>query len=244
MTVLQSTFTAGLLDPARPVPPGLSDGSGRPAGKRYDVYRNNVVASLSDAMETAFPVIRKLVGDDFFRAMAGLYVRAHPPTSRLMMHYGAEFPAFLAGFPPAQSLPYLPDVARLELALRHAYHAADAAPLAPTALAEIPPERLGDTRLAFAPAVRLIASPYPVHSIWRANTQDGPVPQPRPEAALIARPGLDPTVNLIAPHSLPVLQALLAGATLGDAIDHAGDGFDFSALLTLLLTNGAITALS
>lgn len=244
MTVLQSDFAAALLDPARPAPKGLSDGTSRPAGKRYDVYRNNVVVALSDALETAFPVVRKLVGDQFFRAMAGVYVRAHPPASPLMMHYGADFPVFLAGFPPAQGLPYLPDVARVELALRRAYHAADAAPIAAAALAEVPPDRLGSIRLTFAPAVSLITSDYPVHGIWTANAMGGPNPRPVAESALVARPGLDPSLSLIPPGTLPVLSALMSDVTLGDALDLAGDGFDLSALLSLLLSQGAIAALN
>jgi hypothetical protein len=80
MTVRQTTFRQGLLDPTMPAPEGLINPDGAQATKRYDVYRNNVAVSLSDALESAFPVIRKLVGDQFFRAMAGVYLRKHPPT--------------------------------------------------------------------------------------------------------------------------------------------------------------------
>ena len=242
MTVLQAEFTAGLLDPARPAPQGLSDGQGRPAGRRYDVYRNNVTASLAEALETGFPVVRKLVGDEFFRGMAVLHARAHPPRSPLMMHYGADFPAFLAGFGPARGLPYLPDVARLELALRRAYHAADAAPVDAAALAAIPPEALAETRMRFAPAVALIASDYPVWGIWQANARDGAKPLPRAEAALVARPGLDPTVSHVAPEAAPVLAALIEGAPLGTALDAARGEIDLPGLLGLLLSQGAVTA--
>lgn len=112
----QSAFHAALMDAARPVPEGLRDPAGRPAGKRFDVYRNNVAVSLTRALETGFPVLRKLVGAEFFSAMAGVYLRTHPPTSPLLQQYGQDMPGFLRGFPPAKSLPYLPDIARLELA--------------------------------------------------------------------------------------------------------------------------------
>jgi hypothetical protein len=109
----EAALRTAILDPGAPTPAGLADGAGRPATRRFAVYRNNVVASLSEALEVAFPAIAKLVGNGFFRAMAGIFVRAHPPRSPLMMLYGAEFPDFLATFAPVAHLPYLADVARL-----------------------------------------------------------------------------------------------------------------------------------
>ena len=61
--------------------------------------------------------------------MARAYALAEPPRSPVLMDYGAGFADFIAGFAPAASLPYLPDVARIERAWREAYHAADAEPL-------------------------------------------------------------------------------------------------------------------
>jgi hypothetical protein len=101
---------------------------GRPAGRRFNVYRNNVAASLTDALATGFPVIAKLLGEEFFRAMAGVFLRAHPPGDPRLQLWGGKFPGFLARFEPVAHLPYLPDMARLELGLRQSYHAADAAP--------------------------------------------------------------------------------------------------------------------
>ena len=134
----QDQFRAALLDPGLPVPQGLQDAQGRPAGKRFDVYRNNVVVGLIEALATAFPVIEKLLGAENFRVLAGAYVRAYPPRSALMMFYGDHLPAFLQGFEPVADLGYLPDVARLELAIRRCYHAADAIPVNPQSLNGLP----------------------------------------------------------------------------------------------------------
>src|SRR6056297_4262947 len=100
MIVDQSTFRAALLDAEATRPDGLTDGAGAPAGRRFDVYRNNVAVSLADALEAAFPVIAKLVGTRNFRLLAGAFLRSHPPQSPLMMFYGAEMPTFLSTFGP------------------------------------------------------------------------------------------------------------------------------------------------
>lgn len=187
------TFAPALLDPETAAPSGLVGPEDRPAGRRFDVYRNNVVVGLIDALATGFPVIQRLVGEKFFRAMADVFARAHPPVSPVMQTYGAAFPAFLEAFTPVAHLPYLADVARLELGLRAAYHAADAAPLDPTAL-QMPDLERAIAR--FAPAVRLVRSPYPIHAIWRANTETGaPAAQGGAETVLITRPEFDPVAR-------------------------------------------------
>ena len=124
MSTSQTQFRQAVLDPRAAIPEGLTGPAQRPAGRRFSVYRNNVAVSLAEALETAFPAVRKITGDEFFRAMAGVYLRAHPPASPILSQYGAEMPAFLTTSPPVKHLAYLPDVARLELALRAAYHAA------------------------------------------------------------------------------------------------------------------------
>ena len=70
MSVSQAKFTQALLNPEAAIPAGLIDPQGRPAGKRFNVYRNNVIVSLMDAMETAFPVIQKLIGAENFRNLS------------------------------------------------------------------------------------------------------------------------------------------------------------------------------
>ncbi|WP_458790737.1 HvfC/BufC N-terminal domain-containing protein [Yoonia sp. MH D7] len=243
MITTQSDFRAALLDPAKPPPNGVQNPDGTQAAKRFDVYRNNVAVSLTQALETAFPVVNKLVGSDFFRAMAGVYLRTHPPTSPVMMFYGDAMPDFLAGFGPAQSVPYLSDVARLELALRHSYHAADSAPIAPDALAQIAPDALPDVTFTFAPSVFLIASIYPLHSIWTANTAGGDIVKTA-QPTLITRPEFDPIVDAITPQQAAVATTLMAGATLGAAVRHGDAGFDIGPLLGLLLARHALISIN
>ena len=246
MIVTQTAFRKGLLDPGLPAPEGLQNPDGAQATKRFDVYRNNVAASLSDALEAAFPVIRKLVGDEFFRAMAGVYLRKFPPSSPLMMFYGEHLPQFLTRFEPTKNHRYLPDIARVELAIRKSYHAADAAPIDGQALAAIAPEDLMALCMTIAPAVQVVSSKdYPIHAIYIANTRDNaPKPEPGAESVLIARPQFDPTIHKISTADATCIKALQDGKSLGMALAEAGDDLDLGATLGLLLSQRAITDLN
>jgi hypothetical protein len=222
----------------------------RPA-KRFHIYRNNVFASLVTAIRTRFPAVERLVGEEFFRAMARLFVEAHPPRSPALFEYGADFPAFIAAFEPARDVPYLPDVARLEWLRSEAYHAADAAPIAPSALAEVPAESLGRLRLSLLPSARLFRSDWPAVSIWEANAGDSDAADlgddPGAEDALILRPQLDVLVLRLGPGGWAFAQSLADRAPLAEAADRAAaDNAEFSLPQTLgaLLAAGAISGLS
>ncbi len=192
MNVSQTTFHDALLDANKSVPDGLLDAQANAAGRRFSVYRNNVAVSLTEAMHQAFPVIAKLLGSQNMDGLAGIFLRQHPPTSPLMMFYGDEFPAFLEGMEQLSHLGYLPDVARLELALQRAYHAADCQPIDPDAL-NVPPEDLMRAKLTLAPAATVLRSEWPVHAIWLFNTEDGaPKPEAGAQDVLITRPEYDP----------------------------------------------------
>ena len=164
------------------------------------------------------------------------------------MFYGAEMPPFLERFEPVAHLGYLPDVARIELALCRAYHAADISPINPEILQEIAPDALLNIRLQFAPSLHLIRSDWPAASVFHANsTPDAPPPKMQPEDALITRPEFDPQVTALPPGGGAFIAALLDGKTLGDALKSAtiasGD-FDLTETLGLLLSTAAITKIS
>lgn len=248
MTPDQSLFRAALLDASRPVPAGLSDGQNRPAGRRFSVYRNNVAHSLTEALHTGFPVIAKLLGPQSFDGIAGLYLRAHPPGSPLMMHFGQEFPEFLTGFEPLKHLGYLGDVARLELAMRASYHAADSAAIDPAQLQAVDTDALMQASLELAPSVRLIRSDWPVYDIWRYNTEPGaPKPQALAQDVLITRPDFDPTPHLLPAGGAVWIDTLLQRHDFETAHDLAlqdNPGFDLASALGLLISGGAITKIN
>lgn len=256
----QQDFAAALLDPQRATPRGLRAWNGSDPTARLAVYRNNVVSSLVDALAVTFPVVQQLVGEEFFRAMAGVFVRAAPPRSRVLAHYGLGFPSFIASFAPSQGLTYLADVARLEVARVMAYHAADAEPVSDemVSLALGSGERMGELRLVLHPSVHTLCSPHAVVTLWAAHQSDedgeiGPVDVDMPESALILRAGFDVLVLPVPRGTVDFVEAIRAGLNLGDAASQAASqaasraaptepGFDLTATLTALLAHGALSS--
>ncbi len=243
----QRGFARALLDPQHPLPPGLVGPDGEPSEQRFAVYRNNVVSGLIDTLQAAFPVVCRLVGPEFFRAMARMYVAREPPDSPILLGYGAGFPDFSGTFEPAATLPYLPDVARIEHAWAGAYHAADVSPLDPAALARIAPEELSGLELCLGPSVRLIRSGFPALTIWRMNVGDG-VPAPVDlhaggENVLVARPGTEVELRLLSQASAEFVQSLIDGQPVIEATRAAlavDSGFDLALDLAALLRSGIV----
>jgi hypothetical protein len=247
---IQSDFAQALLDPDRALPDAVTSHTARHPRGRFAIYRNNVVVSLVNALRAKFPATGRIVGEEFFAAMARVFVTAHPPRSKILHAYGDDFGDFIATFSPAAEVPYLADVARLEAARTRAYHAADAALLAPAAFAGLDPDAIGTLRLTLHPSLHIIRSRYPVVTIWAMNAGESelaPVDLDAPEDALVLRPELDVSVRTLPPGGAAFLLALSAGAALADAVRQATSDdarFDLTANLAGLIGSGAVTAFS
>ena len=240
----ETSFADALLNAERSLPPDLSAHNAAIPARRYAVYRNNVMASLAGALKRRYPVVERLVGNEFFAAMAREFVKLQPPRSPLLMHYGDEFAAFIAAFEPARELPYLPDVARLEAARTRAYHAEDATPLGANRFAALDADALGDIRVELHPSAAILRSAFPVVTIWAMNSGErdlGPIDEWRGEDALVVRPHLEVEIRSLPPGGAAFLLALAEGLPLRDAIgaglsDHAA--FDLAGNLAGLISSG------
>ena len=248
LRMLQKRFSMALLDRTRPMPPSLRAVGQTQPERRFNVYRNNVFVSLTEALVARFSVCHALVGDEFFRAMARVFIELSPPRSPVLMTYGDDFGDFIETFPPARPVPYLADIARLEAALTCAYHAADASPLTVDELASAPC-RWERMHVELHPSVRILMSPHPIVSIWEAHMRpdDHPmIDSSTAEDALVVRPDLDVEVHRLPPGAAVFLSLLLGGATLEASADQAVDSnprFDLVTTLSGILASQIIVGL-
>jgi hypothetical protein len=223
----QHCFGAALADPARADDAAqLIAGDADRARRRIGIYRGNMIANATTALAAAYPIIGKLVGEEFFDGLARAYCRAHPSLSGDLNECGAQFAEFLAAFPHAQSLPYLCDVARLEWLAHRAHYAADHAPLDTGRLGQIAESAYPTLELKLHPAVSTLESPYPVYRIWEVHQDDycGEITVDLDSGAqrvIVYRPGFRVTVALLSRGELAFLNAIKDGERLGAALENA-----------------------
>lgn len=166
----QEQFCHSLLNELTPALRDTFHTASDTAGEqRFAIYQNNVFFSLTTALGDLYPVVKQLVGDDFFTGTAGVYFRQHPPQQAAMVFLGEDFPQFLNAFEHTANMAYLTDIAHLELARHRAYHAQDANPLAPEYIANISPEELAQSYILLHPSLHCVHSNDPIFSIWQNN---------------------------------------------------------------------------
>jgi hypothetical protein len=238
-------FAAALLDPDAPLPSGIAANRNITADERFAIYRNNVIEGLVRALATRFPAVARVVGEDFFAAMARVYATQSPPRSPIMALYGEDFPQFIETFPPCADLPYLADLARVEAARARAYHAADAAPLTAEDFTR-PGSDLATLRIRPHPSFFVLASQHPVATIFAMNMGDEPLAEIEDwhgEDVCVVRPQARVEVHCLPKGGAVFLERWADGATLAEAAQAAlaaETDFDLVENLAAIIRHGLI----
>ncbi len=142
------------------------------AAEQFSIYRHSIRGTFVVALGEIYPVCRRLVGEQFFDAMAQVYVGGARSCSPDIGDYGADFSEFIACFEPAKELVYLADVAAVEWAWHTAFNAPDHPPFDFATLAAVDADNSEGLVFEINPTLSLLESDYPVLSIWEANQQD------------------------------------------------------------------------
>src|SRR5262249_26713915 len=128
-------------------------------------------ADLLNILADRFPVVRRLASVETFEAVARQFIFSEPPASN-RVHYGDTIPKFIRKVGCSPSIEYLADIAELEMARGTAYRARSVPPLALSAFATLSRRRLDTVKVDLHPSISLIASRFPIVTIWEANQAD------------------------------------------------------------------------
>lgn len=243
---LEREFAHALRDaqvPARHV-----RGRGLDPSRRIQVYRNNMLSSLTAALRTVYPVTERLVGEQFFAAAAQGYIQSNPSHSGNIQDYGGAFPAFLQGFAPAAALAYLPDVAALEWRRLETALGPPHTPMDLAALAAVPAELQPELHFRHQPTARAFCSPHPILSIWefcQSAEPEGELDLDAPgECVLFARPRLDVVMRRVSLGEYAFLQGICHGVnfeTAAQAALQAEPAFDVARNFAKLVQEEILT---
>lgn len=216
----------------------------------FAVYRNTVMKGCIDALEANFPSVRRIVGDEWFRAAAAIYVRNRLPSSPVLLEYGADFDEFLSEFEPAAELPYLSAVATLDRFWTEAHIAADEEMLDAAWIAGLDANALASLRLRPHGSARWAWFEHaPVASVWCRNRDSeaadlGDVVW-RGEGVLIVRSAQTVESFALGCGDCAFLDACTGSVTLAEAAARAlaaDPDTDLAALMRRLLESGAFAS--
>ena len=238
----QHAFAAALRGDA---PPSLASVAAQPG---FAVYRNTVARGCIDALQANYRAVARLVGEEWFRAAAAVYVDGHPPRTPMLVEYGDGFADFLAAFAPAAELPYLPGVARCDRLWTEAHVAADAPPLDGAALAALAPDQLAAARLHPHPAARWAwIDDLPAAELWLRNrdlaADNGDVAWTG-GGVLVTRPHDAVLAVALGRGGCAFLDACAAQHPIATAVEHAlerAPDTDLAGLMAQLIAAGAFT---
>ncbi len=247
LSALETSFRDGILAGDEALLVTIDPGN-LSARKRLEIYRNNVFSNYRSALEAVYPAILSLVGADYFRQAAQLYVERYPSFSGDIHHYGQAFAELLASLPGATDLAYLPDVARLEWVVHAGFHAADHERLDLSRLQSIAPENYSSLRFSLNPATRLLTSDFPIRKIWQVNLPDYQGDQhvdlsEGGEDLLVMRRNFVMEVEGISPADAAALESFQQGQKLNRALDTAlafDSKFDVGIFLQRFIANETI----
>lgn len=226
--------------------------NGLTAKNRLQIYRNNIFTTLTETLKNIYPVIESLVGEDFFAGVASHYMTLYPPISGDLNEFGHLFPEFLSQFKPAQSLPYLCDVANLEWAYHEVFSEERGSLFDFEKLEAVPEKKYNIIKFKLHPASRLLSSSFPILDIWRlcqvrnGNEETVDIAKGGQEIFIIRRQ-LEVTFEIVSKGEFALLSALKNGALFADACSdalRAESGIDINHCLQKHLLQCSIVSFS
>ena len=223
LTRIQDDFQNHLLRGDQAVQAHVLGSARVPVATRLGIYAGAYRSRLADALAANYPALAKLLGAADFATLAVDYVRAHDSPFFSIRYYGDQLPAFLAAHEDYTAAPVLAELARWEWTMTCVFDAADAAPLAHTELASIPPQRWARLRFVWHPSVHRLELAWNVPQLWQALSDDAA----RPPATLQAASWL------LWRRELATYFRSLSAAEAA-ALDAARSGWPFAELCELL----------
>lgn len=211
---IQEIFLDGLfnLETTPDILSVISEKSSRTAYDQFMSYRDSVIGGIIEALADSYPVVKKLVGEQFFNHISYQYIREHPSTSPDLNNYGRQFADFIDTLDSTESVPYLSDVARLEWAWQKIINGENSRTGNLHLLANLNENNSDNLIFKLNPHTSLVFSKYAIHKIWEVNQENVTINEDikidKNTNLLIWRNGLDMNMTVIEVNQLFFLELI------------------------------------
>ncbi len=213
-----------LDDPAGPCS-WIQPADRRSAVARLAVYTGGYPARVREALEESFPATARVVGAHPFTELAERYSHRVPLRSFNLNDAGRHLSLFLQSDPLAVEFPFLPDLAELEWRMARAFHAAQAEPIDPAAVARWTPDQWEQVVIRFQPWLAVVASQWPIRRIWFATQRTDAKPirfAARRSYVLVRRAGFAVQCDTLSAGEAHAVIGLQTRRPLGEVLEELG----------------------
>jgi hypothetical protein len=237
--VTRAIFTRDTSEIARELVAGKAD-----AGRRFGIYRNNTLLSLTRHLKTMFPVTARLGDERFFDYAANAFIMRDPPKEARLAAYGSTFPQFLSRFPACRHAPILAEMARLEWAVHESLISHEHKAIPASAFHTEESSAVG---VSLQPSLRFIITRWPLLDLWAGRIKsEAPLGRQISRVAIL-RHGDDIGFFDVKPARYAFWHALQRGQTFNAAATRAfarDPQFNFVNEVLTLFRQGLVTAIS
>ncbi len=220
---VQRRLADHMLDRGDPQASGLINaGEGFDVDQRLGIYHHGYRARLCEVLADSFAKTCLFMGSGTFGEHAAAFAVAHPPLTRSLSRYGADFPVYLAGLYPAN--PELHELAQLDWDLRTCFDDSDVPALSIDAAHADTGNAWLQREHPLHPGLRLREATTNVVQMWNAIDADQPVPEvellARPCSIMVWRKDLQPHFQTLATEQAEFVHRLLIGKSIQQACDE------------------------
>jgi hypothetical protein len=200
--------------------------------ERLEIYARAYYARLIECLRGEFPMLVATLGEPLFDQFAAGYLQAHPSQGYTLTRLGERFANYLAATQPASEqdawLGFLVELARLEWCFNEVFDGPGPerqSTLSAEALRILSAEEWPDCCLLPVDGLRLLSFDYPVHEIYQAlrRGEQPPPPAERPIHLVVWRRDYIVRHDELSPVQFVLLEALVEGQCIGEAIQRAAE---------------------
>jgi hypothetical protein len=252
---LQAEFQAYLMDDIKGLHfiKAVIDDKKVGAKKRLGIYFDAYRLRIIEALATAYPQLKALLGDVLFNKIAREYIDAYPSTYLNLRWYGSQMRDHLQE--TLAQHPIAAEMAHFEWTLSLAFDAEDVPELSLQDLAKIPLEKWADLSFEFQPAIKVFQTSWNTIPVWQALESEKTPPKPAKESQtqtwIIWRKDFNSQFRLMTETETAALEQMVEGASFGEicarlAVEMDGDKAMITAaqFLANWLQDGMISAVN